>query len=221
MSENTPAADPRRGRATVVVVAVLLLASLAAATFFTVTWFTAKRDADSPRGDVRVALLADAGTAAVALNNFDTNDIAATFDQMDRLIVGEALRVEMQDARASLESQPPTGGTMSAFVSDSAISALDVDAGTGSVVAVVIRKTAGTTDKSIEERVMMQLHMRLVDGVWKVDTVDSYGTAQTIRADLFDDPAVQAAPADPAAPDPAVPPADPAPADPAPAGAGN
>lgn len=209
---DSPGSPTGRRSLSTVVVAVLLLVSLVAATWFTVVWAMAFfSDSET---DVRAELLSDAGQAAISLNTFDTNNIAGTFAQIEASITGEELRAEMQDARASLESQPPTGGMMTAVVADSAISALDLDADTASVVAVVIRTTTGTTGETLDERVMMQMHLRDVEGSWKVETVDSFGLAQTIASSMLDGTTAEAPSTVPTEPAPAPEPGaqDPAPA---------
>jgi Mce-associated membrane protein len=228
VTDNEPAVEPvekpkQPRKAPLYIVGALCLVSLVAATWFSVAWLVAKFS--NPSSDVREDLMTDAGQAAIALNSFDTNDLEATFSKIEESITGEALTAEMAEARKSMESQPPSGGTMTAELTDSAISSLDLDSDKADVIAVLVRTTTGTSGETLKDRVMMLMHLTQVDGKWKVEEVTSYGLAQTIYSSLLDGPpappAEGAPPVEAAPPAEGAPPAEDVPAPPAEAPSGN
>lgn len=124
----------------------------------------------------RDSLISEARQAAVYLNSFDTNDLDTTFANIESVITGEQLRAEMEEAREQLEAQPPTGGRISADVTDLALADFSAGSDEAVAIAVVLRTTAGPTGESVTQRVMMQMHMLREDGSWKVTQSDQVGS---------------------------------------------
>ncbi|MCW4351935.1 hypothetical protein ONR57_01300 [Hoyosella sp. YIM 151337] len=184
MSEKIGQTDPASpvhgasGRRLAVAVVVLFVVALAALLWVGWAWW--KAIDHSRTASARDALLGDARQAAVYLNAFDTNDLETTFANIESVITGEQLRAEMEEARAQLETDSPTGGRISADVSDLAIVDFEPGSDEAVAVAVVLRTTSGPTGQSVTQRVMMQMQLLRVDGSWKVAQSDQVGTAALV-----------------------------------------
>ncbi|MBB3037675.1 hypothetical protein [Hoyosella altamirensis] len=180
MSDKTVETDPAPtktqksgGKLGAVVIALFVLAIIALGWVGFAWWKALDQAGVSSERD---RLLGEARQAAVYLNSFDTNDLDATFGNIESVITGEQLRAEMEEARNQLESDAPSGGRINADVTDIAIVNFDPDSDEALAIAVVLRTTAGPTGQSVTQRVMMEMQLARVDGSWKVSASTQVGT---------------------------------------------
>ncbi len=183
---TTPTADPAAARGggplriAIRVVAVLALLVLLAAGWFGVSWYRAAHDDGIALAQTRETVLRDARQAAINLNTLDHTKVDQGIDLWEQSATGAVLD-ELRRNRGPYASAITDARTSStAAVVDAAVADLNQSAGTARVlvgVDVTYRAEEGQPSCVLQR---LELEMKRVDAVWKVDQLAPVGVSTPI-----------------------------------------
>lgn len=160
--------DPlRAGLIGLVVVAAL------AAGWFGFSWFSAAQDVDLSYGRERDAVLQAAGPALATLHTIDHRSASRDIDRWLQVSVGELRRDLAGDRDGEAKRARTAKAAWRAELVRAAVTDLDANAGTASVIAVVDVTRTRASGKPSTERRRMNADLLRSDGRWKVAAVEA------------------------------------------------
>ncbi|GGC76883.1 hypothetical protein GCM10011410_32710 [Hoyosella rhizosphaerae] len=158
---------------------VVLVVVVAALLWVGAMWW--KAFSDGRAANERDQALTDAHQAAIYISTFDTLDLETTFSNIESVITGDEFAAEMAEARRTLETEAPTGGAITADVTDIALVSFDPGADTAVAVAVLNRTTTGPEGAFVTQRVMMEMQLTKVEDRWRVSNSTQVGPPALVR----------------------------------------
>lgn len=182
-------------------IATLAVAAAGTAGWFGVAWYRAAHDGSLASASARDTVLQDAQQATVNLNTLDYRRVQDGLTLWEQSATGSLLD-EVRANRATYAqviTDSKTATTAGAL--DGAVAELDERAGTARVLVGVDVTTAHDTGPASCVRRRIQLELRRVGAVWKVDKLAPVGAANPVPGAC---PSVKA-PAKPGAPPPGPP----------------
>ncbi|MDQ3154322.1 MAG: hypothetical protein M3R63_22250 [Actinomycetota bacterium] len=162
------------------VVAVLVVLVLLAAGWFGVSWYRAAHDDAIQLAQTREAVLRDARQTAINLNTLDHTKVDEGLDLWEQSSTGTVLDELRRNREAYGTAITDARTSSTAVVVDAAVADLDSGAGTARVLVgadVTYRAEEGAPSCVLQR---LELEMKRVDTVWKVDQVAPVGTSTPV-----------------------------------------
>lgn len=181
------ATPPTAHRRALLVVSVLLAAAIIAAVVGAVLWVIAERSAPgvssasdgsavgTPASPTeRGSFLQDAEQAALNLTTVTPEDTDSMLANIESSSTGDlALDLKDPELRAQLANDVKDRGvTQISEIAAISASKLDMEAGQGRALVFVVQNVTSAEGQSALRRQGVSLEMELVDGVWKVSTME-------------------------------------------------
>lgn len=182
-SPGAPPSAPARGGpllVAVLVVALLTVLACLAAGWYGVAWYRVSHDESLEIAQIREEVLRDARQAAINLNTLDHRSLQEDFDLWEQVTTGAVLEElhTNRDSYAAAVGEARTSST--ATIVESAVADLNAPSGRARVlvgVDVTYRPEEGQASCVLQR---LQLEMKRVAAIWKVDRLAPVGTATPI-----------------------------------------
>jgi Mce-associated membrane protein len=151
----------------------LAAVSVLVAAWFGWSWWSAAQATVVTRGQDRDTVLAAADDALTTLNTVDYHDPGAAVDRWIQVTTGELGKTLSGDRQLQLDRATASRTVASARVNQAAVAALNPDAGTARVIAVLDVQLSTNGAPSVPSRARLNASLTRTDAGWKVDSVQA------------------------------------------------